>query len=115
MNWKEILRTVAAYYEVSQGDLLGPRRWPHLSRCRNVAIYVTRQIFKMSTPELGKLYGGRHHTTILHGLKNVEASPELLFDAQAIIRILGLDAKSEGATDVAGCVSSGATPRRYSH
>lgn len=107
---KEILRAVAAYYGLSQADIMGPRRWPRQARARQVMMAIMRQVLRMSYPEIGRAVGGRHHTTVMHSIRAVESDPELGFDVAAIIKLLS----REGVIDDAD-LSGRASPRRIAH
>lgn len=84
----EILDAVAGYYGMSRGDLIGPRRWPRIIRARRVAMAIMREVLGMSYPEIGHAIGHRHHTTVIHALRGLTADPELVFDRDAIIKLM---------------------------
>jgi chromosomal replication initiator protein len=68
----EIQRKVAEHYNVKLADLIGPRRHRTIARPRQVAMYLCKVLTTRSLPEIGRKFGGRDHTTILHGVKKVE-------------------------------------------
>ncbi len=69
----EIQRKVSDHYNIRLGDLVGPRRTRIYARPRQVAMYLCKKMTERSLPEIGRHFGGRDHTTILHGIKRIEA------------------------------------------
>ena len=61
-----IMQTVSTYYSVSLSELIGPTRKREITVPRQVAIYLTREMTGMSLPQIGEVFGGRDHTTIMH-------------------------------------------------
>jgi chromosomal replication initiator protein len=78
---EEIQQRVAERYGVSRAELVGSSRAATPLRARQVAIFLTRDLTDLSLPQIGRLYGGRDHTTVLNSLRRVEAGldddPEL--------------------------------------
>ena len=68
----EIQRTVAEHYNIRLADLIGPRRTRNVARPRQVAMYLAKALTQRSLPEIGRDFGGRDHTTILHGVRRIE-------------------------------------------
>jgi chromosomal replication initiator protein len=68
----EILRKVAEHYNIRLADLAGPKRTRAIARPRQVAMYLAKRLTPRSLPEIGRRFGGRDHTTILHGVKRIE-------------------------------------------
>jgi chromosomal replication initiator protein len=66
-----ILAASSESFGVSIGDLEGPSRKQPLARARQVAMYICRELTDLSLPKIGSLFGGRDHTTVLHGVNNV--------------------------------------------
>jgi len=66
-----ILAATAESFGVSITDLEGPSRKQPLARARQVAMYLCRELTDLSLPKIGLLFGGRDHTTVLHGVNNV--------------------------------------------
>ena len=64
-----IQKTVAGRYNVSVHDLLGKRRTHNIAFARQVAMYLSRRLTGCSYPELGALFGGRDHSTVIHANK----------------------------------------------
>ncbi|MBN2113131.1 MAG: chromosomal replication initiator protein DnaA [Acidimicrobiia bacterium] len=79
-----ILSAVAGAFDVTIPDLEGPSRRQPLARARQVAMYLCRQLTDLSLPRIALLFGGRDHTTVLHGINNVQRliqSDKALFDS----------------------------------
>jgi chromosomal replication initiator protein len=78
---EEIQQRVAERFGVSRAELVGSSRAATPLRARQVAIFLTRDLTDLSLPQIGRLYGGRDHTTVLNSLRRVEAGldedPEL--------------------------------------
>ncbi|MEC9432096.1 MAG: chromosomal replication initiator protein DnaA [Pseudomonadota bacterium] len=77
---EEIQRKVAAHYNVRMTDLLSPRRARAVARPRQVAMYLSKSLTSKSLPEIGRRFGGRDHTTVIHACKTIEKLKET--DAQ---------------------------------
>jgi len=71
---EEIQQQVAERFGISRAELIGGSRAATPLRARHVAIYLTREMTDLSLPQIGRLYGGRDHTTVLNSLRRVEAS-----------------------------------------
>ncbi len=71
---EEIQQQVAERFGISRAELIGSSRAATPLRARQVAIYLTRELTDLSLPQIGRLYGGRDHTTVLNSLRRVEAS-----------------------------------------
>ncbi len=71
---EEIQQQVAERFGISRAELVGSSRAARPLRARQVAIYLTRELTELSLPEIGRLYGGRDHSTVLNSLRRVEAS-----------------------------------------
>jgi chromosomal replication initiator protein len=71
---EEIQQRVAERFGVSRAELIGSSRAATPLRARQVAIYLTRELTDLSLPQIGRLYGGRDHSTVLNSLRRVEAS-----------------------------------------
>ena len=69
---EDIQRIVARQYNVSRADLLSSRRTANVVRPRQVAMYLTKTLTLRSLPEIGRRFGGRDHTTVLHAVRRIE-------------------------------------------
>ncbi len=79
----EIIAVTSASFGVSTTDLLGPSRKQPLARARQVAMYLCRELTDLSLPKIGREFGGRDHTTVLHGIdkvKQIMQSDKRVFD-----------------------------------
>jgi chromosomal replication initiator protein len=70
---EEIQQQVAERFGISRAELVGSSRAAIPLRARQVAIYLTRELTDLSLPQIGRLYGGRDHSTVLNSLRRVEA------------------------------------------
>ena len=68
----DIQRKVADYYNLRLSDLLSARRSRQIARPRQVAMYLSKILTTRSLPEIGRKFGGRDHTTVIHAVKRVE-------------------------------------------
>ncbi len=68
----EIQRQVADYYNIKLSDLLSARRARQVARPRQVAMYLCKQMTSKSLPSIGRKFGGRDHTTVMHAVKRIE-------------------------------------------
>jgi chromosomal replication initiator protein len=71
---EEIQQRVAEGFGISRAELIGSSRAATPLRARQVAIFLTRDLTDLSLPQIGRLYGGRDHSTVLNSLRRVEAS-----------------------------------------
>ncbi len=69
---EEIQRKVADHFNIRLSDMLGPKRTRTIARPRQIAMYLSKEMTSRSLPEIGRRFGGRDHTTILHGVRKVE-------------------------------------------
>jgi chromosomal replication initiator protein len=68
----DILRTVSKHYGVNRGDLLSGRRNRSIVRPRQIGMYLAKLLTSRSLPEIGRRFGNRDHTTVLHAIRKVE-------------------------------------------
>ena len=69
---EDILRIVAKHYGVTRADLLSSRRTANVVRPRQVAMYLAKTLTLRSLPEIGRRFGGRDHTTVLHAVRKID-------------------------------------------
>ena len=69
---EEIQRKVSEHYSIRLSDMIGPKRLRTIARPRQVAMYLAKQLTPRSLPEIGRRFGGRDHTTIIHGVRKIE-------------------------------------------
>jgi len=67
-----ILEETAKYFTLSTADLMSKSRSRPLTQARHIAMYLTRECTGLSLVKIGEIFGGRDHTTVLHGIKKVE-------------------------------------------
>ena len=68
----EIQRTVADYYNIRLSEMLSQRRSRNIARPRQVAMYLAKTMTPRSLPEIGRHFGKRDHTTVMHAVKKIE-------------------------------------------
>jgi len=71
---EEIQQQVAERFGIARAELIGSSRAATPLRARQVAIYLTRELTDLSLPQIGRLYGGRDHSTVLNSLRRIEAN-----------------------------------------
>ena len=69
---EEIQRKVSEHYNIRLSDMIGPKRVRTYARPRQVAMYLSKNMTSRSLPEIGRRFGGRDHTTVMHGVKRIE-------------------------------------------
>jgi chromosomal replication initiator protein len=75
-----IQRIVAEYYKIKISDLLSKRRSRSVARPRQVAMALSKELTNHSLPEIGDAFGGRDHTTVLHGVRKIKELREINAD-----------------------------------
>ena len=89
---ENIQRTVAEYYKIKVSDLLSKRRTRSVTRPRQMAMALAKELTNHSLPEIGDAFGGRDHTTVLHACKKVvelrDNDPGIREDHHNFMRIL---------------------------
>lgn len=89
----EIQRKVAEHYKLRMADLLSARRARDVARPRQVAMYLAKRLTPRSLPEIGRRFGGRDHTTVMHAVKRIEAlrASDREIDADVVLLTRMLD------------------------
>ncbi|MPQ95653.1 chromosomal replication initiator protein [Thioclava sp. ES.031] len=89
---EEIQRKVAEHYNVRLSDLVGPKRLRAIARPRQVAMFLAKSLTTRSLPDIGRRFGGRDHTTIMHGIRKIEelrgTDSQLAEDIELLRRLL---------------------------
>jgi len=80
---EEIQKAVVAHYSLKLADMQSKRRSRVVARPRQVAMYLAKQLTPRSLPEIGRRFGGRDHTTVMHAVKKVD---ELLAEDDGLAR-----------------------------
>ncbi len=87
-----IQKTVSEHYGLKQADLISERRARAVARPRQVAMWLAKQITTRSLPDIGRRFGGRDHTTVLHAVRRIESlkaeDPALARDVDVLLRKL---------------------------
>lgn len=80
MTPKQLLKAVIDFYDLTEEKILKKSRSQELVRPRQVAMYLMREVLKLSYPNIGEKLGGKDHTTVIHACEKIEK--ELVFDTQ---------------------------------
>ena len=64
---------MAEHYGLKQADMISERRARAVARPRQTAMWIAKQITTRSLPDIGRRFGGRDHTTVLHAVRRIEA------------------------------------------
>jgi chromosomal replication initiator protein len=70
---EEIQKKVAEHFNIRLSDMSSPRRARAVARPRQIAMYLSKQLTSRSLPEIGRTFGGRDHTTVMHAVSRIEA------------------------------------------
>lgn len=88
----EIQERVASFYDLQASDMKSARRARAISRPRQVAMYLARRLTPRSLPDIGRRFGDRDHTTVMHAIRTVErlrlTDPEIDAEIRRLERIL---------------------------
>jgi chromosomal replication initiator protein len=88
----DIQKATAEHYRLKQSDLICERRTRALARPRQAAMWLAKQLTTRSLPDIGRRFGGRDHTTVLHAVRRIEAlrpvDPQLAQDLEILMRKL---------------------------
>ena len=87
-----IIDAVAKYYRIKISDVLGKKRTRNIARPRQVAMSLAKELTTLSLPSIGDSFGGRDHTTVMHGIRAVsklrEEDPELAQDYEKLLILI---------------------------
>ena len=72
MKIEDIQKLVASHYSVTRADILSSRRTATVVKPRQVAMFLAKTLTLRSLPEIGRRFGGRDHTTVLHAVRKIE-------------------------------------------
>jgi chromosomal replication initiator protein len=88
----EIQKRVSEHFKIRQTEMVSARRARAVARPRQIAMYLAKQLTPRSLPEIGRRFGGRDHTTVIHAVKQIEklraADSEIDSDVRALLRAL---------------------------
>ncbi|HEX6143528.1 MAG TPA: chromosomal replication initiator protein DnaA [Geminicoccaceae bacterium] len=89
---EDIQRRVAEHFQIKISDMQSSRRARAVARPRQVAMYLAKQLTPRSLPEIGRKFGGRDHTTVIHAVRKIEElraqDPQLNDDIEMLRRLL---------------------------
>ena len=84
----EIQTQVAEHYRIRKAEMTSARRAREVARPRQVAMYLSKQLTPKSLPDIGRRFGGRDHTTVIHAVKQIERLRACDSELDADIRLL---------------------------
>ena len=84
----EIQRRVSDHYRIRHSEMLSARRAREVARPRQVAMYIAKQLTPRSLPEIGRRFGGRDHTTVIHAIKQIEKLRAIDAELDSDVRLL---------------------------
>jgi chromosomal replication initiator protein len=84
----EIQRRVCDHYRIKQTEMSSARRAREVARPRQVAMYLAKQLTPRSLPEIGRRFGGRDHTTVIHAVRQIEKLRAIDAELDADVRLL---------------------------
>ena len=89
---ESIQKTVADFYKIKVADMYSQRRPSNIARPRQIAMYFAKELTQKSLPEIGELFGGRDHTTVLHAVRKINElrgkHPELNHELHVLLQTL---------------------------
>jgi chromosomal replication initiator protein len=89
---EDILKVVGRHYNVAKSDLLSPRRARTVVVPRQIGMYLAKKLTSRSLPEIGRRFGGRDHSTVLHAVRKIDeqlrSDEKLAKDVAMLIRMV---------------------------
>jgi chromosomal replication initiator protein len=85
---ENIQKTVADYYKIKIADMYSKKRPASIARPRQIAMYLAKELTQKSLPEIGELFGGRDHTTVLHAVRKISAERQQLTEVNQQLHVL---------------------------
>jgi chromosomal replication initiator protein len=85
---ENIQKTVADYYKIKIADMYSKKRPASIARPRQIAMYLAKELTQKSLPEIGELFGGRDHTTVLHAVRKISAERQMLSELNQQLHVL---------------------------
>ena len=85
---ENIQKTVAYYYKIKIADMYSKKRPASIARPRQIAMYLAKELTQKSLPEIGALFGGRDHTTVLHAVRKISAERLQLTELNQQLHVL---------------------------
>jgi chromosomal replication initiator protein len=85
---ENIQKTVADYYKIKVADMYSKKRPASIARPRQIAMYLAKELTQKSLPEIGELFGGRDHTTVLHAVRKMSAERQQMTELNQQLHVL---------------------------
>ncbi|MBY0455636.1 MAG: chromosomal replication initiator protein DnaA [Burkholderiaceae bacterium] len=85
---ENIQKTVAYYYKIKIADMYSKKRPASIARPRQIAMYLAKELTQKSLPEIGALFGGRDHTTVLHAVRKISAERQQTTELNQQLHVL---------------------------
>ncbi|RCX10997.1 chromosomal replication initiator protein DnaA [Extensimonas vulgaris] len=85
---ENIQKTVADYYKIKVADMYSKKRPASIARPRQIAMYLAKELTQKSLPEIGELFGGRDHTTVLHAVRKIASERQQLTELNQQLHVL---------------------------
>lgn len=85
---ENIQKTVADFYKIKVADMYSKKRPANIARPRQIAMYLAKELTQKSLPEIGELFGGRDHTTVLHAVRKIAAERLQLSELNQQLHVL---------------------------
>ena len=85
---ENIQKTVADYYKIKVADMYSKKRPASIARPRQIAMYLAKELTQKSLPEIGELFGGRDHTTVLHAVRKISGERQQLPELNQQLHVL---------------------------
>ena len=85
---ENIQKTVADYYKIKVADMYSKKRPASIARPRQIAMYLAKELTQKSLPEIGELFGGRDHTTVLHAVRKIGRERQQMADLNQQLHVL---------------------------
>ena len=85
---ENIQKTVADYYKIKIADMYSKKRPASIARPRQIAMYLAKELTQKSLPEIGELFGGRDHTTVLHAVRKIGGERQQMTELNQQLHVL---------------------------
>ncbi|MBV8380565.1 MAG: chromosomal replication initiator protein DnaA [Paucibacter sp.] len=85
---ENIQKTVADFYKIKVADMYSKKRPASIARPRQIAMYLAKELTQKSLPEIGELFGGRDHTTVLHAVRKIGSERQKLSELNQQLHVL---------------------------
>lgn len=85
---ENIQKTVADFYKIKIADMYSKKRPANIARPRQIAMFLAKELTQKSLPEIGELFGGRDHTTVLHAVRKISGERQQLTELNQQLHVL---------------------------